>query len=362
MPGNTFGSAFRITTYGESHGAAVGVVIDGCPSGLSLDESDVQRELDKRKPGKSSVTTGRVEGDKASILSGVLDGKTTGAPISIMVHNKSFDSSPYIELKNKPRPSHADFTYAMKYKNYDWRGGGRASGRETIGRVAAGAVAKKLLAALGIEILGHAREVHGIAAEEVSIDEIRKNIEKNPIRCADLKAAERMQEEILKARGEGDSLGGIAEVIALNVPVGLGEPVFDKLSADIAKAVMSIGSVKGVEIGAGFSVAKKKGSENNDQFVIEGGKIKTITNNSGGILAGISNGMPIVVRAAVKPTSSIAKEQRTVDLEKMEETTIAIKGKHDPCIVPRIIPVCEAMLALVLADHAIRAGLIAPKL
>ncbi|MFH1774147.1 MAG: chorismate synthase [Methanobacteriota archaeon] len=359
-PGNTFGSAFRITTFGESHGAAVGVVVDGCPAGLELSERDIQRELDRRRPAQSEVTTQRAEKDEVKILSGVFEGKTAGAPIAMLVYNKNFDSSPYLELKNKPRPNHADFAYAMKYGHWDWRGGGRASGRETIGRVAAGAIAKKLLAKLGIEILGHAKEIHGIKVGEVTIEDIRKNAEKNAVRCADLKIAKEMEREILKAKKEGDSVGGIVELIALNVPVGLGEPVFDKLDADIAKALMSIGAVKGIEIGAGFEAAKRKGSENNDAFYVDKSKIKTLTNNSGGILGGISNGMPIVVRAAVKPTSSIAKEQRTVDLEKMKNTTISIKGLHDPCIVPRVLPVCEAMLALVLADHALRAGLINP--
>lgn len=360
MPGNTFGSAFRITTYGESHGTAVGVVVDGCPAGLELGEGDIQRELDRRRPAQSEVTTQRAEKDEVKILSGVFEGKTTGAPVAMLVYNKDFDSSPYLELKNKPRPNHADFTYAMKYGNWDWRGGGRASGRETIGRVAAGAIAKKLLAKLGIEILGHAKEIHGIRVGEIPIEDIRKNVEKNVVRCADLKIAKEMEREILRAKKEGDSVGGVVELIALNVPVGLGEPVFDKLDADIAKAIMSVGAVKGVEIGAGFEAAKKKGSENNDEFYIEKGRVKTLTNNSGGILGGISNGMPIVVRAAVKPTSSIAKEQKTVDLEKMQNATISIKGLHDPCIVPRVLPVCEAMLALVLADHALRASFINP--
>lgn len=360
MLGNAFGSAFRITTYGESHGAAVGVVVDGCPAGLELEEEGIQKELDRRKPGQSKVTTQRAEKDEVKILSGVFEGRTTGAPIAMLVYNKVFDSSPYSELKNKPRPNHADFTYFMKYSNWDWRGGGRASGRETIGRVAAGAIAKKLLAKLGIEILGHAREIHGVKVGDIAIDDIRKNAEKNPVRCADLKIAKKMEEEILKAKKEGDSVGGVVELIALNVPAGLGEPVFDKLDADIARALMSVGAVKGVEIGAGFEVAKKKGSENNDEFYVDKGRIKTLTNNSGGILGGISNGMPIIVRAAVKPTSSIAKEQKTVDLEKMQNATISIKGAHDPCIVPRVLPVCEAMLALVLADHALRAGFINP--
>ena len=358
MTGNTFGRAFRITTFGESHGAGVGVVIDGCPSGLELKEEDVQIELDKRKPGQSDVTTPRAEEDKIMIVSGVLDGKTTGAPIAMYTHNKDKDSSVYTEFLARPRPGHGDFTYKEKYGHYDWRGGGRYSGRETLARVAAGAVAKKLLGKLGVEILGHTVSVMNIEAGDVSLDDVRSNVEGNLVRCADPQAAKTMESEIKNAKKEGDSVGGQVEVIALNVPAGLGEPVFDKLDADIAKAFMSVGSIKGVEIGAGFGVGSMLGSENNDPFIIEDGKVKTKTNNSGGILAGISNGMPIVARAAVKPTSSISKKQGTVDLEKMDETTIEIKGRHDPCIVPRVLPVLEAMLALVLVDHAMRSGLI----
>ncbi|MFQ6136059.1 MAG: chorismate synthase [Candidatus Hydrothermarchaeales archaeon] len=360
MAGSTFGEAFKVSTHGESHGVAVGVIVDGCPAGVELSEEDIQKELDRRRPGQSELVTTRREEDKVEILSGVFEGKTLGTPISMIVYNKDVDPSAYLELKNKPRPNHADFTYFMKYGHVDWRGGGRASGRETVARTAAGAVAKKLLKMTGVEILGHTSEVHGIKVKGVTLDDIRENVEKNPVRCADLKVAKEMEGEILKAKKEGDSVGGVVELIALNVPVGLGEPVFDKLDADIAKAIMSVGAVKGVEIGAGFGVADKKGSENNDQFILKEGKVVTRTNNSGGILGGISNGMPIVVRAAIKPTSSIAKEQTTVDLAKMEETTISIKGRHDPCIVPRVLPVCESMLALVLADHALRQGLINP--
>jgi chorismate synthase len=291
-------------------------------------------------------------------VSGVLDGKTTGAPIAMFAHNKDADSSAYADLVNMPRPSHGDFTYKEKYGHYDWRGGGRYSGRETLARVAAGAVAKKLLGRLDVEILGHTVSVKDVEAGDVSIDDIRSNVEGNPVRCADKEAAKTMESEIQNAKKEGDSVGGSVEVIALNVPTGLGEPAFDKLDADIAKAFMSVGAIKGVEIGSGFGGASMLGSENNDPFIIEDGKVKTKTNNSGGILAGISNGMPIVARAAVKPTSSISKKQGTVDLEKMENTTIEIKGRHDPCIVPRVLPVLEAMLALVLVDHAMRSGLI----
>jgi chorismate synthase len=358
MPGNIFGKAFKITTFGESHGPAVGVVVEGCPSGLTLSEEEIQKELDKRRPGQSIVTTSREERDIVKIVSGVFEGKTTGMPITLIIENKDVDSSPYVELKDKPRPSHGDFTYAMKYGHFDWRGGGRYSGRETVGRVAAGAIAKKLLERLDVEILGHTVNIHGIEVGEVSIREIKENPYRNIVRCAKLDVAEKMEREIIAAKEEGDSVGGIVEIIALNVPPGLGEPVFDKLDADIAKAMMSIGAVKGVEIGAGFRVALRKGSENNDPFFVQDGEIRTKTNNSGGIQAGISNGMPIICRVAVKPTSSIAKEQDTVDMVKKENTKIRIKGRHDPCIVPRVLPVCEAMLALVLADHALRAGMI----
>jgi chorismate synthase len=354
MGGNSFGKVFRITTFGESHGEAVGVIIDGCPAGLELTEADIQNELDRRRPGQSKLTTTRTEEDKVSILSGVFQGKTTGTPIALLVQNMDKDSSVYEPIKDTPRPNHADFTYSMKYGFRDWRGGGRSSGRETVGRVAAGGVAKKLLLLKGIEVLGHSVEIASIKVGEVSIEDLKKNSEKNPVRCADSVAAMEMERAILMAKDEGDSVGGVVEIIAINVPPGLGEPVFDKLDADLAKAVMSIGAVKGVEIGAGFEVARRRGSENKDEFILEEDKVVTSSNNSGGVLGGVSNGMPIIVRAAIKPTSSIAKPQKTVDLSKMEETTIKIEGRHDPCIVPRVIPVCEAMVTLVLADHLLR--------
>jgi chorismate synthase len=354
MTGNSFGELFRITTFGESHGEAVGVIIDGCPAGLSLDADDIQKELDRRRPGQSRVTTARAEEDKAAILSGVFQGKTTGTPIAIIVENKDQDSEAYEYLKDTPRPNHADYTYQMKYGLRDWRGGGRSSGRETVGRVAAGAIAKKLLSLEDIEILGHTIEIGGIRAREASVSQIKEKAEENPVRCGDPKAAKDMVNGIIEAQKEGDSLGGIVEVNALNVPVGLGEPVFDKLDADLSKAIMSIGAVKGVEIGAGFVVSRRRGSENNDEFILRDGRVITGSNNSGGILGGISTGMPIRIRAAIKPTSSIAKAQKTVDLAKMRETSIEISGRHDPCIVPRVLPVCEAMVALVLADHFLR--------
>jgi chorismate synthase len=358
MSGNTFGTLFRITTWGESHGLGVGVVIDGCPAGLSLDESDIQKELDRRRPGQSDITTQRKEEDRAEIISGIFSGKTTGAPISIMVKNRDVDSSKYEMLRDTPRPGHADLTYELKYGMRDWRGGGRSSARETIGRVAAGAIARKILDLNGIEILGHVVELGGIRVKTVYIEQIRENTEKNPVRCADLDAALQMEAMIHAARSEGDSVGGIVEVIGLGVPAGVGEPVFDKLSAELAKALMSIAAVKGVEIGSGFKSALIKGSQMNDPIKIYEGKPKTITNNAGGILGGISNGEPIVCRIAVKPTPSISKEQRTVDLVTMKDTRIKITGRHDPSIPPRIVPVAEAMVALVFVDMMMRGGFI----
>lgn len=361
MNGSTFGKLFRATTFGESHGEAIGVVVDGVPAGMPLTEADIQRELDRRRPGQSILTTPRKEKDKVEILSGLFKGKTLGTPICMSVRNLDVDSRPYEEIKTKPRPGHGDLTYWFKFGHVDYRGGGRGAARETVGRVAAGAIAKKLLAANGIEILGHTVEAADVAIErQPSPAEIRKNVERNSIRCADPATAESMKQAVLKAAAEGDSTGGIVEVLALGVPPGLGEPVFGKLDAEIAGAMMSIGSVKAVLIGGGCKLARMRGSEVNDPIVIRGGKIVTETNNAGGILGGISTGMPIVVRVAVKPTPSISKPQRTVDLAKMKETEIRLKGRFDPNICPRIVPVAEAMLALVLADNMLLAGRINP--
>jgi len=360
VAGNTFGKAFKVTTWGESHGAAIGVVVDGCPAGLELSEEDVQRELDKRAPGRSELATARREEDKVAILSGVFDGRTLGTPISMLIWNKDVDPSPYEALKNVARPGHADLPYFLKYGHRDWRGGGRASARETAARVAAGAVAKKLIRTYGIEVVAHVVEVGGVRAriEGLNFEEIRRNVEHNDVRCADLETAKEMRRVILKAKEEGDSVGGIVEVIAWNVPPGLGEPVFDKLDADLAKALMSIGAVKGVEVGAGFEAARLRGSEMNDEFYVErsedGVRIRTKTNRAGGILGGISTGMPIICRIAVKPTPSIRKRQKSVDFVRLEEVELEIKGRHDPCICPRIAPVAEAMVAIVLADHLLR--------
>ena len=356
MSGNTFGTLFRITTWGESHGRAVGVVVDGCPAGLPLAAEDIQKELDRRRPGQSRASTKRQEADRVEILSGIFEGKTTGTPISLMVWNKDADSSAYDALRNTPRPGHADYTYQAKYGLRDHRGGGRASARETVGRVAAGAIAKKLLRQEGIEIVGYVAELGGIKADIISSDmnELRSTAESNPVRCPDPAAAEKMLQLLDQVREEGDSLGGIVVVAAKGVPAGLGEPVFDKLDADLAKALMSLGAVKAVEIGAGLDSARLRGSEMNDPMVIREGKIEFETNNAGGILGGISTGAPIVCKIAVKPTPSIARRQRTVDLARGEAAEIEIRGRHDPAIPPRIVPVAEAMVALVLADHLLR--------
>ena len=342
-------------TWGESHGEALGVVVDGCPAGIELSAADIQHELDRRRPGMSEIASERREADEVLILSGVFEGKTLGTPISMLVWNKDVDSTPYDEIKHIARPGQADYSYQMKYGLRDYRGGGRASGRETLARVAAGAIAKKVLAYYNIGVVGHVVEIGGIRAkarsEEVDLKEIKRIADMNAVRCADPEAAVQMQELIKRAKREGDSVGGIVEVIATGVPPGLGEPVFDKLDAELAKALMSIGAVKGVEIGIGFGAARMRGSEMNDEFYIEDGKIRTRTNNAGGILGGISTGEPVICRMAVKPTPSIAKLQRSVDMEQMDEVELRIRGRHDPCICPRIVPVAEAMVALVLMDY-----------
>jgi len=356
---NSLGKLFTITSFGESHGSCVGIIVDGCPAGLPLAEADIQKEVDKRRAGDSAAATGRAEEDKAEIFSGVFDGFTTGAPICLLIWNRDVDSSEYEKNRFLLRPGHADYTAYMKYGGFnDFRGGGRFSGRITAGLVMAGAIARKLLKLNGIEVLAHTLEIGGIKAQPKGFDEIRKNVEKNPLRCADPEAAREMVELIEKVKTEGDSLGGIVEGIAHNVPAGLGEPVFDNLGGELAKALFAIPAVKGVEFGSGFSAAGKRGSENNDPFTIKDDKIVTATNNSGGLLGGISNGMPIVVKVAVKPTSSIAKSQETVDIKNMESASLAVRGRHDVCIVPRAVPVIEAVMAATLCDFAIRAGLI----
>jgi len=364
MSGNIIGERFVAVSFGESHGKCVGVIVDGCPAGLPISEQDIQSKLDLRKPGQSIVTTQRKEEDKVEILSGVFNGNTTGAPICMLIWNADKDSRPYEQLKDTPRPGHADYPAMVKYGGFnDYRGGGRFSGRITATFVMAGAIAQKLLEqVLGIEVLAYTLEVGGMRANNLTIDNIRKLRYSNEVRCPDTKIAEKMKEAIVKARSDGDSLGGIVECTALNLPIGLGEPVFGALESDLSKALFAIPAVKGVEFGSGFEGSKRRGSENNDIYKVEDGKIVTVTNNSGGILGGVSNGMPLLLRIAFKPASSIAKTQQTVDLSTMEETEIVVPGRHDPCVVPRAPPVVEAIVSLILADHAIRYGLIPPVL
>jgi len=362
MSGNIIGERFVAVSFGESHGRCVGVIVDGCPAGLPISEQDIQAKLDLRKPGQSIVTTQRKEEDKVEIISGVFNGNTTGAPICMIIWNRDQDSKPYEQMRGKPRPGHADYPAMVKYGGFnDYRGGGRFSGRITATFVMAGAIAQKMLEqALGIEVLAYTLEIGEIKANNLTIDGIRKFRYSNEVRCPDADTAEKMKEAIVKARSDGDSLGGIVECTALNMPVGLGEPVFGALESDLSKALFAIPAVKGVEFGSGFEGSKRRGSENNDIYKVEDGKIVTITNNSGGILGGLSNGMPLLLRVAFKPASSIAKTQQTVDLANMEETEIVVAGRHDPCVVPRAPPVIEAIVSLILADHAIKYGLIPP--
>ena len=355
MPGSTFGQAFRVTTAGESHGPSYVAIVDGVPPGLALSEEDLQPDLDRRRPGQSSVTTQRQEPDTAEILSGVFEGRTTGTSITVLVRNRDQRPRDYSEIKDKYRPGHADQTFDAKYGFRDYRGGGRSSARETSVRVAAGAIAKKLLSERwGTRIVGYVRRIGDIEAEvsdpaAVTLDDVEANI----VRCPDPRKAEEMIELIERMRSEKDSIGGIAELVATGVPAGWGEPVFDKLKADLGKALFSLPAVLGVEYGAGFRVATSRGSENNDVFVQRDGVIRTESNRHGGMLGGISSGMPIVLRCAVKPTSSLPREQVTVTRQG-EATTIATKGRHDPCLLPRFVPMGEAMVALTLADHALR--------
>jgi chorismate synthase len=356
---NSLGKSFTITSFGESHGDCIGIIVDGCPAGLGIKVDDIQQELDKRKAGARAASTARREDDKIEIFSGIYNGRTTGAPICLVIWNKDIDSSEYEAIKNLPRPGHADYAAKVKYDGFnDFRGGGRFSGRITAGFVMAGSIAIKLLAAAGIQVLAHTVEIGGIAAAAKSVAEIRANIALNEVNCADADAAASMVAAIDKARSQGNSLGGIIEGMALNVPVGLGEPAFDTLEGNLAKAFYAIPAVKGVEFGAGFAAARMTGSQNNDQLTVKQGKITALSNNAGGISGGISNGMPIVARVAVKPTPSIAKAQKTVDLAKMEEADLAIKGRHDACIVPRAVAVVESMMAITLVDFSLRAGLI----
>ena len=353
--GNSFGQLFRITTFGESHGGGVGVVIDGCPARLALTADDIQRDLDRRRPGQSAIVTARNEPDRAEILSGVFDGQTLGTPIAILIRNQDADPEAYKKIVNIFRPSHADFTYEAKYGIRNWQGGGRASARETVGRVAAGAVAKLVLRRLfpGFEVVAYVTQIHEVTAQINSQGVTSAAVESNPVRCPDEAAAKIMRQLIERIREEGDSVGGTIECVMRGVEAGLGEPVFDKLEADLAKAMLSLPATKGFEIGSGFAASRMTGATHNDTFEMRDGRVRTSTNFSGGVQGGITNGEDIVFRVAFKPTSTIAREQQTITAEH-EETTIAPGGRHDPCVLPRAVPMVEAMAALVLCDHALR--------
>tara|TARA_B100001146_G_scaffold162229_1_gene143203 strand:- start:52 stop:1134 length:1083 start_codon:yes stop_codon:yes gene_type:complete len=349
--GNTFGKIFQISTWGESHGPAVGVTIDGCPAGVAIDEEAIQVELDRRRPGQSDITTPRSEDDRLEVLSGVFEGISTGAPILLMVRNKDARPQAYDHLKDVYRPSHADYTYQAKYGHRDHRGGGRSSARETIGRVAAGAIARRILAdSAGVELVAYVRRIHDIEAAIDAASVTRAAVESNAVRCPDSAAAEKMIERIKQLRKEGDSAGGLVELVARGVPVGLGEPVFDRLEADLAKAMLSLPATKGFEVGSGFDGTRLTGSAHNDAFYKDGDEVRTRSNNSGGVQGGISNGEDLVCRIAFKPTATINKEQETVSTSG-EETVLKARGRHDPCVLPRAVPIVEAMAALVLVDH-----------
>lgn len=354
MAGNTFGQLFKITTFGESHGGCVGCVIDGCPPGIEISEAEIQKEMDRRKPGQSSITTPRKEEDEIKILSGHFEGKTTGTPILLLAYNKDMRPEDYNHLKDAYRPSHADFTYEQKYGLRDFRGSGRASARETLARVAAGAIAKKYLSQkLGINILSYVSQVGDIKTDIDFYKVTEADIESNIIRCPDNEAAKQMIELVEKMRDSGDSIGGVITGVIKNVPAGLGEPVFDKLNADLGKAMLSINAVKGFEIGSGFAGVVKPGSEHNDEFIIENGKIRTKTNNAGGVLGGISTGETIYFKVAFKSVSTIMKKQNTVN-RNMEEVQLQASGRHDPCVLPRAVPIVDAMSAITIMDHYLR--------
>jgi len=353
--GSSFGTLFRITTFGESHGVGVGVIVDGCPPRLPLHVEEIQAELDRRRPGQSAITTQRREADAVEILSGLHDGLTLGTPIAMVVRNQDQRGGDYEEMKTKYRPSHADYTYQAKFGIRAWQGGGRASARETIGRVAAGAIARKVLESLapGLQIVAYVKQVQALEATVDPETVTREAVEANIIRCPEAAMAERMIALVDGARKAGDSLGGVVEAAARGVPAGWGDPVFDKLDADLAKAMLSLPAAKGFELGSGFRGTQLSGIQHNDPFYSADGKVRTRTNHSGGVQGGISNGESILVRVAFKPTATILREQETVD-EEGKGTTIKARGRHDPCVLPRAVPIVEAMIALVLADHALR--------
>jgi chorismate synthase len=354
MP-NTFGHLFRITTFGESHGGGVGVVVDGCPPRIPLDPAPIQADLDRRRPGQSKITTPRKEADRCEILSGVFQGKTTGTPIGILVRNEDARPEAYTEMETLYRPSHADYTYQAKYGLRDHRGGGRSSARETIGRVAGAAVAKQAFRELApkLEVVAYVRQVHKLVAR-VDPSAVRcREVESNIVRWPDAADAERVVRLIQRMRAQGDSVGGVVECVIRNCPVGLGEPVFDRLEADLAKAMLSLPATKGFEIGSGFGAALLKGSEHNDAFVMKAGRVRTRTNRSGGVQGGISNGEDIVFRVAFKPVATLARAQDTVSV-KGKAGVLKARGRHDPCVLPRAVPMVEAMAHLVLIDHFLR--------
>ena len=358
MPGNSIGDRFVAMSFGESHGTCIGVVIDGCPAGMSLTESDVQEELNKRRPGQSAVTTQRMEADKVSILSGLFNNITTGAPICMIIWNKDSDSRAYDFVKSVPRPGHSDYTSFVKYGGFsDHRGSGRFSGRLTATFVMAGAVSQKLLRhTLGIETIAYTKQIGRICMDDIQFGDAQKDRYTNDIRCPDNEVAKKMRESILKARRDGDSLGGIVESVTVGMPVGLGEPIFSSLESDLSKALFSIPAVKAIEFGSGFAGCSLRGSENNDTFYKNGNKVMTRTNNSGGILGGLSDGMPLVIRIGFKPAASILKPQRTLNMVTGGEVELSVPGRHDPCVVPRAAPVVESMVSIVLTDHAIKSG------
>lgn len=353
MAGNSFGQVFRITSFGESHGEAVGVVIDGCPSGIEVSAEEIQAEMDRRKTGQSDLTTPRAEKDTIHILSGYFEGKTTGTPIALVAYNEDVRSQDYDEMKKVYRPSHADFTYDAKYGFRDWRGSGRASARETLARVAAGAIAQKYLKQQGIEIVSYVQSVGDISTKADLNMILRKDVEGNEVRTVGQENADKMAELIREVRDDKDSIGGVVETVVRGVPVGLGEPVFDKLEADLAKAMMSINATKGFEIGSGFAGTAMRGSEHNDEFENVDGEVKVKTNNAGGVIGGISSGADIVFRTAFKPVSTIGKKQNTVTVDG-NPTELEAEGRHDPCVLPRAVPIVDAMTAIVLIDHLLR--------
>ena len=351
---SSIGTFFRITTFGESHGPAVGVIVDGCPPRLPLTQELIQHDLDRRRPGQSSLVTQRKEDDKVEILSGVLEGLTLGTPIALLVRNSDHRSRDYDEMKDKYRPSHGDFAYDAKYGIRAWSGGGRASARETVGRVAAGAIARQILAGAGVSIVGYVEKVHTISTDIDPLSVTTESVESTPVRCPDPEIAAAVIERIETARKNGDSVGGFVRCVAHGVPAGWGEPVFDKLEAELARAILSIPACKGFEIGSGFGGTDRTGVEHNDEFQADAQKrVTTRSNNSGGVQGGISNGMPILIRAAFKPTATVMRDQHTVTTEH-ENTTLLGRGRHDACVSPRAVPIVEAMMALVLADHALR--------